>query len=175
VTPYSIASFISILGFSTVMVGVVTYDFMHTLIPIPFLQALYAFAAITPIAQALATSESAAFLDGIYGMVVVGGFFALINVVTKGRGMGMGDAYVGGAVGLLLGLSRGILAGVFGVWIGALMGILALIVMRLFPRMQLSLAGTRVTLSAELPFAPFLAVGALLAYALPISLISIIT
>lgn len=166
----ALAAFVALLGFATVMVAVVTYDFRHTLIPIPFLQALYVFAAALQVANAVALQSYAPLLEGIYGMLVVGGFFALLHFATAGRGMGIGDAYVGGAIGLVLGLTRGILAGVFGVWIGAVLGVLALLMMRLFPRMQLSLAGTRVTLSAELPFAPFLAMGALVAYAIPVSL-----
>ena len=87
--------------------------------------------------------------------------------------MGLGDAYVGAAIGLLLGVTRGMVAGVLGVWIGALVGVCALLLLQVFPHVRLSLAGTRVTLRAELPFAPFLAVGALLAFFIPLPLLTL--
>ena len=82
--------------------------------------------------------------------VVIGGFFALLHYLTKGRGMGMGDVYVAPLYGLILGWPRAIVALVLSFWIGAIVGVAAVIVGK--KKMQ----GT-------LPFAPFMVLGIVIA------------
>lgn len=137
-------------AFWTTLLGLVVYDLRHTLVPLPFVYALYVFAGVAAL-----ISEPA---GALWGALVCAGFFALIHFSTKGKGMGIGDAYVAGAIGLMLGLEAGIVASVLAVWSGALVGI-ALLLVR-----------SHVTLKTEIPFAPFLAFGALLTWSLSLTL-----
>lgn len=160
----STIQFLAALGFWASLVGLVVYDIRHTLIPTPFVYALFGFAAVNVLGTMFQYALLVPLIDAMLGGVVCGGFFALITLVTRGRGMGIGDAYVAGAIGLFLGLEGGAIACAFGVWIGAAVGVLALLAQHVFPRTRLLVAGMRVTLKSELPFAPFLALGALIVY-----------
>ncbi len=63
--------------------------------------------------------------DGLYGAVAVGGALFMLHALSRGRGLGLGDVKLGGALGMALGLSTGALAialafvfgGGYGVWL----------------------------------------------------------
>lgn len=164
------AEFVLFAGFWAAMVALVAYDIRHTLIPLPFVYALFGFAAVRVAIEVLLTNSSAPFMDAIWGALVCSSFFALINVLTRGRGMGIGDAYVAGAIGLMLGLEAGIVSSVLAVWIGSVVGLTLIALQSLFQRLQLAGSSRRVTLRTEIPFAPFLALGALLTWSVGIGL-----
>lgn len=153
------------IGFWAALVALVVYDIRHTLVPFQFLYGLYAFATVSVLVAAWGSQSITPLIDGISGAIAVGGFFTLISMATRGRGMGIGDAYVAGALGLMLGLGSGTAAGVLAVWIGALIGLILLALPHVFLSLRLLGMGRHVTLKTEIPFAPFLAVGALIAYA----------
>lgn len=164
-TPLEYLSFVLYLGFWSALVALIAYDVRHTLIPLPFVYALWVFAAVSAVVGALALQSTAPVLDAAFGMVCVGGFFAALSILTRGRGMGIGDAYVGGAIGLMLGSASGIVAAILAVWIGAVWGLVLIAVahsLRVFHR---TYGLRRVTLKTEIPFAPFLALGAMIAFA----------
>lgn len=165
--------FISFAGFWAAMVALVAYDVRHTLIPIPFVLGLYAFAAIRVAVESVTSMSLVPTTDALLGALVCGGFFAVIHAATRGRGMGIGDAYVAGAIGLLLGLEVGIVASVLAVWSGSLIGLSLILSEYVFQRMRGVAHKTRVTLTTEIPFAPFLALGALLAWSLGIKLVTL--
>jgi leader peptidase (prepilin peptidase) / N-methyltransferase len=157
--------FVAYLGFWSALVALIAYDMRHTLIPLQFVYALWAFALGAVLVRSFAAGDTAPLFDAVLGMVCVGGFFAAISLITRGRGMGIGDAYVGGALGLMLGTASGIVAGVLAVWIGAAWGLCLIAVAHSLARIRLAHKSKRVTLKTEIPFAPFLALGAVLAFA----------
>ena len=106
-------------------------------------------------------------IESLIALSLVGGFFALVHALTSGRGMGIGDAYIGGIIGFFLGIEGGIIAAALGVWIGAILGICVMLLNKVFPSVRFQLMGHRVTLKAELPFVPFLALGAVVVFCLP--------
>ena len=59
-------------------------------------------------------------LGYVIGMVAVGGTFLLLNLLTRGQGLGMGDVKLVGAAGLLLGLPKMVLAIIIGSLSGAI-------------------------------------------------------
>lgn len=154
--------FISFLGFWSSLVVLVAYDIRHTLIPMPFVHWLWAFAAIAQ--GSLIFTEPGMVPFSLLTTLCVTGFFAAISIGTKGKGMGIGDAFVAFGITLALGFPAGIVAAVVGVWSGALYGLCILGLQKVFPRGRLSLGTKRVTLKSELPFAPFLALGAIIAF-----------
>ena len=166
-TVAGIAGFLLLLGFWAALMALVMYDIRHTLIPLPFVYGLWVFALFRALVSAYSALSLTPLLDAALGAVVCGGFFALIHFVTRGRGMGIGDAYVAGAIGCMFGTATGVAACTLGVWVGALVGLIILLMQRLFPRGTLFVGRMRVTLSTEIPFAPFLAIGAVIAFAIP--------
>ncbi len=153
--------FVVTAGFWTAMLGLVVYDVRHTLVPLPFVYALFGFAGVRILVDIATSFSLVPLIDAVWGAAICGGFFALITAVTRGKGMGIGDAYIAAAIGAMFGLSIGVVAGVFAVWIGALFGISILAAQWVFKQLAARTPHRRVTLKSEIPFAPFLALGAL--------------
>ncbi len=147
-TVLEILVLLAYLGFWSTLIALALYDIRHTLIPYPFIAILGAFALVGGITRVG---------DALMGLVVCGGFIGLIYLLTRGRGMGLGDVFVSGAIGAMLGLSLGVSALTLAVWFGAFVGMCVL------------LARGHATLKTEIPFAPFLAVGAYTAFFLKLS------
>lgn len=82
--------------------------------------------------------------------LVIALFFTMLIIVTKGRGMGMGDVKLGLFLGLCLGFPNGFLAIILAFLSGALISILAII------------TGKK-GLKSQIPFGPFLSLGGLIA------------
>ncbi len=82
----------------------------------------------------------------------------LVSAVSGGRWMGWGDSALELGIGWLLGISVGLTAFMLSFWIGALVGIVLLTLTK------------RYTMRSEVPFAPFLIVGAALVFFLNVDL-----
>lgn len=78
--------------------------------------------------------------------------FALLWLVSSGRWMGLGDAKLAVGLGWLLGPSRLLSGAVLSFWVGAVLGIILVAVSKKYK------------MRSELPFAPYLVLGALLAF-----------
>ena len=160
---WSLLAFLSLLIFISGLIALVVYDIRHTLVPMPFVWLLIASASAASLFRSLFSHSFAPLLDSFWGGLALSGFFFAVYVLSRGRGMGLGDAYVAGAVGILLGLFRGIEAVMFAVWIGTAVYLLVMALSSLLRRVRLFGGFARVTMKTELPFIPFLAFGALLA------------
>jgi prepilin signal peptidase PulO-like enzyme (type II secretory pathway) len=84
--------------------------------------------------------------------------FALLWLVSRGRWMGLGDAKLAVSLGWLLGLQAGFSALAVSFWIGSAVGILLLIFTKKYK------------MRTEIPFAPYLALGAFIAFILELHL-----
>ena len=78
--------------------------------------------------------------------------FALIWFFSKGLWMGLGDAKLALGLGWLLGMSRALSGIVLAFWTGAIVGLILIAVSK------------KHNLKSEIPFAPFLVLGAILAF-----------
>ena len=83
----------------------------------------------------------------------------LLSLVSGGRWMGWADGVLELSLGWLLGLSVGATALMLAFWIGAGAGIALMCASHLWRQ-----GGKRFTMGSELPFAPFLVLGFLIAY-----------
>lgn len=86
---------------------------------------------------------------------------ALVWLLTLGRGMGLGDAKLAWGIGWFLGFGGAVSAVIFSFWIAFIPSLLLL-----FWRSK------RFTMKSEIPFAPFLVLGTLAAYALEANILS---
>lgn len=156
---WSIIAFIMLLVFLASLVALVLYDLRHTLVPMPFVYMLAGSALLASFSQSLFSNSYIPLVDSLIGGIVLfGGFFGIV-LVTRGRGMGVGDAYVVGAAGLLLGLFRGIESVMFGVWSATIVYLIVFLLSSIRLKKRLLPHGARVTMKTELPFVPFLALG----------------
>lgn len=88
------------------------------------------------------------FLSGL----VISAPFALFWLVSSGRWMGFGDAKLAVGLGYLLGISRALSGVVLSFWIGAVVGI------------SLVVFSKKHGMKSEIPFAPYLVLGTILAF-----------
>lgn len=87
------------------------------------------------------------FLSGLAG----GGFLWLLNLITKGKGMGLGDVKLAVFMGLFLGYPKIIVAFYVAFVVGAIVGIILMIFKKIKKKTQI-------------PFGPFLILGTLVAW-----------
>jgi leader peptidase (prepilin peptidase) / N-methyltransferase len=132
---------------SAVLIAVLFFDLDHLLIPDSFVIPC----AIVAFADAISRGRA---LDGLEGCGVAGGALGLIYLCTRGRGMGLGDVKLAGAVGLALSAASGVALVAASFVVGACA---ALIVIS---------AGSRGRRDA-LPFGPFIVVAAWLLLFVP--------
>jgi len=92
--------------------------------------------------------------------LIIFAFFFLIWYLSKGRAMGFGDAKLGLSIGFLLGLVRGLSALAFAFWSGTVVALALLLISKSYPLFR---EGKALTIKSEVPFAPFLVLGAWLA------------
>ena len=131
------------------LAGLVIYDLAHGLLPAALLGLFVAaacFAAIT----ASATLEI--LLVTLCTALLIGSSLAVVHLASRGRAMGLADAPLAFGLALIAGPSA--LSGfVLTFWMGGVVGIILL-----------ALRARGVTIQSEVPFAPYLAAGFLLAY-----------
>ncbi len=137
-----------LLAALALLLAIVLYDLRHSVIPFPFSLLLVAAALLFR----LCTFESVPDLGmTLLTAGIIGAAFFAFWFLSGGRLMGLGDAPLALALALLAG-SQAVAGLLFAFWIGAVVGI-AILAGR--PR------GHR--MGVEVPFAPFLALGFLLA------------
>ena len=93
--------------------------------------------------------------------------FAFVWVISKGKWIGFGDAKLVLGIGFLLGPIEGVSALILAFWAGALYGIFHLLVSHIRSKMN------KGKLSHEIPFAPFLAIGTIVAVIYHVDLLSL--
>lgn len=123
-----------------VLAAVLFFDLDHLLIP----DVLVIPCAL--LALGLAVAKGAA-LSGLESAAAAGGIFGIIYIVTRGRGMGLGDVKLATAIGFALPLASGVAMAAASFVVGAIVAIPVLA------------AGSRGRRDA-LPFGPFLIIAA---------------
>ena len=140
-----------------VILFIVVYDFRHMIIPWQasiFLVFLTGVGALLP---ALAGHPLLA------GPILAAPLF-LLSLVSWGKWMGWADSIFELSLGWLLGYSLGASALLLSVWIGAAVGVCIMAVQKVTPSSRSPKSLRRFTMKSEIPFAPFLALGAALAF-----------
>ena len=133
----------------SLILALVLYDLAHQILPTPLLAVFVCIAALTGFSLAPSVDAFYATLPATFLIAVS---LALIHILSRGRYMGLADTPFVFGLSLLVGPAA--LPGfVFSFWIGACIGIAVLLRRPIGSRM-----------GVEVPFAPFLAAGFLLAY-----------
>jgi prepilin signal peptidase PulO-like enzyme (type II secretory pathway) len=141
---YDIGMFVALSAFWSAFVVLTVYDIKHTLVPPTFSLALIASAIAVRAFEWTSMPSVAVLYDALFGALVFGGFIFFLFLITRGKGMGLGDAHVGVALGTLFGLMDSVEVLALSFWIGAGVGIVLLVLKKGF-RMK-----------TEVPFVPFL-------------------
>ena len=145
------------------------YDVKHKIIPDTLSLLLALFSGVLLFVRyrfGLVPVPYLPFLDATPGWIdwlaapIVALPLALVWLLTLGRGMGLGDAKLAWGIGWFLGLGGAVTAVVFAFWI-AFVPAVSLLFLR----------GKRFTMKSEIPFAPFLVLGTLVAYLFGVDLL----
>jgi len=153
------------------LVAITAYDIKHMIIPdswsVVFAASSLLFASLywfdTPL-DMLTTPQG--WLHLASGPILFVPFWALW-FFSKGAWIGLGDGKLAVGIGWLLGLVYGISAIVVGFWLGAIFGVALLLISRLVKHFA------RITMKSEIPFGPFLILGALLILFLQVNVLEI--
>ena len=138
--------------FSLLLV-IAVYDIRHKIIPdtLALALGLLAFIGLFFFNSSGFFLHIPSFWEFAFGLFIAAPF-ALFWLVSSGRWMGLGDAKLAISLGWLLGLSRALSGVVFAFWIGAVVGI------------TLVIFSKKHGMKSEIPFAPYLVLGTLLAF-----------
>ena len=145
------------------------YDIRHQILPDLLVGAAAIIAFISVIVSAkYGDSVSILWRLGLHNLIIALAagaalflFFWVLWFFSRGRAMGLGDAKLAFAIGVFLGLPNALVAIFLSFWIGAVVGIGWVATRSLIKKRQFDVA----TLKMPIPFGPFLAVGAFIAYA----------
>ena len=147
--------------FSLLLV-ITVYDIKHKIIPdlLAFIFGAFAFAGIFFFDNTISSgvfSPHIPTLMQFLGSFIIAIPFALLWLVSGGRWMGLGDAKLAIGLGFLLGLTKVLSGTVLAFWSGAVIGVLLLATKKIHG------------IKSEIPFAPFLALGAFIAFVLELN------
>ncbi|MFA6416338.1 MAG: prepilin peptidase [Candidatus Paceibacterota bacterium] len=145
---------------ATVSIFIFAYDWRHQIIP----------DSATVIFIFMAVLRILFFGPGIVDSLLTGlGFFLVFWALwyfSGGRWLGFGDAKLVLAIGLLLGWQQGLVAMCLAFWLGAIVGLVLIAVSR---GHRLLKSSHHYTIKSEIPFAPFILIGAWLVILLKIN------
>lgn len=127
------------------------YDLRHKIVPLPFSSLLLITGIAFEVYKVLhihtfygGVHNTLFYLD-LFSGILIALPFLLINIITKGKGVGLGDVILFLGVGYLLGFIYGLSALLLSVWIGA---IVSLLLIYIFPK--------KFNKKSAIPFAPFI-------------------
>ncbi len=144
----------------SLLIVMAVYDLKHKIIPdiLSFVLGILAFGGLF----FFNTNDSSVFsvfslhlptLLGFLSGPIIAIPFVFLWLVSSGRWMGLGDAKLAISLGWLLGLSLAFSGMIFAFWIGAIVGLFLVI-----------FSNKKYGIKSEIPFAPYLVLGALLAF-----------
>jgi leader peptidase (prepilin peptidase)/N-methyltransferase len=158
ITAQFLLSYLYYISIFSVLMVVTVYDIKHKIIPdilaivfgvLSFI-GLFLFDFSGPYAYLL-HFHLPNFLSILSGLIVASPF-AFFWLVSSGRWMGLGDAKLALGIGWFLGLSQAFSALAVSFWIGSIFGIF------------LVLSSKKYKMKSEIPFAPYLVLGTILAF-----------
>ncbi|MBX4181429.1 prepilin peptidase [Candidatus Parcubacteria bacterium] len=156
---YTIYNKIFLILAFCIYIVVLIYDLRHKIIPDRLVYSLI----ILSIVYRLLFGGT--LLDWLAGPILFV-FFGLVWLISRGRAMGFGDAKLVLSIGLLLGAAHGFSAIILGFWIGAGFGLLLILLLR---------GSKKITMKSEIPFGPFLILGAWLALIFNLDLLHVLS
>lgn len=137
-----------ILVYVSLLIAITLIDLDHQIIPDGLLIFGAIFAIVEKVIQGLVLGNNLRILDSLYGMLVGGGVFLLIAVVSNG-GMGGGDIKLMALLGFIFGFRPIVIIAMLAFIIGAVISVLLLV--------------TKIKSRKDpVPFGPFIALSALL-------------
>ncbi|MDB5266613.1 MAG: prepilin peptidase leader peptidase (prepilin peptidase) / N-methyltransferase [Parcubacteria group bacterium] len=160
-----LASYMLAAAVFCIYVVLVIYDVRHKILPDDLVYASVILAIV------LRFLVGGSIFDWLAGPILFS-FFGLIWLLSRGRAMGFGDAKLALSIGLLLGGPAGLSSLALAFWVGSVVTLSIMLVSRSFALFR---EAKGLTMKSEIPFAPFLVIGAWLALILHLDLFHVIS
>jgi leader peptidase (prepilin peptidase)/N-methyltransferase len=159
------------LWFWAVFVAIFVYDLRHKIIPDSFIFPLILIGVVYEVVFYISDGTFGGVYDLLAPFIVSIPIFFLW-LISKGRWIGLGDAKLAIALGLLLGWPGVVTSIIYAVWIGAGVSLLLIAVAKIGERLNrpLKLGSKEITMKSEIAFGPFMLIGAFLVYFLGLGL-----
>jgi len=142
-----------------VFVAIFVYDIKHKIIPDSFVISLIVLGLLQTALMVYQGGGFMLFVHKIIASLFLFFPFFVLWSVSRGRWIGLGDGKLALAFGFLLPFTSAISGIVMAFWLGALVSIFLL-----------SMQGKKVGMKTQIPFAPFLIIGALIVFFYPLDL-----
>lgn len=158
-------------------IAIGVYDLRHMIIPDGLVYLLIFFSLLPEVVMSVLLGSFSPILniDFFAGPILFVPFWALWYF-SNGRWMGFGDAKLVTAIGFILGLTQGVSAIFIGFWLGAIVSCFAMIFQKIKQKNEihegLKISEKNLTMSSEIPFAPFLILGFFIVFFFGIDVIS---
>jgi leader peptidase (prepilin peptidase)/N-methyltransferase len=134
-----------------ILIVVFAYDILHLMIPDSLMWlAIGIWIIYLVIGYFFGLISHFSVLSSIYGALVLGGFLALLVVISKEKWMGAGDIKIGALLGAMIFWPQVLVSTFLAFTIGAIVGLFLIAI-------------KKKKLQGKLPFAPFLILGTLIA------------
>lgn len=148
----------------SVLIAISVYDMRHKIVPdsLAFILGFFSFLYLISTHNASYFFNLRGGLDFFSGPILFLPFF-ILWYVSRGRWMGLGDGKLALGIGWMLPFSTAVSAVILGFWIGAGVSIILLLPHK-FVKSIIGKYSSYFSLKSEIPFAPFLALGAFLAF-----------
>lgn len=148
----------------SLLIVISVYDFRHKIIPDKL---VYIFSFVSFLSIFINhSSVGQLFIFPSFSYIIAGPLlaapFALLWLVSRGRWMGLGDAKLMLGVGWMLGVYLGLSAVVLSFWIGSIISLGVMF-----------LSKGKLNMKTEIPFAPFLIIGAFIAFLFNLDIFSL--
>jgi prepilin signal peptidase PulO-like enzyme (type II secretory pathway) len=159
IQPLSVIGFVSWIlaaAFFLLLIVVSAYDIRHKLI-FDFHSLILAM-----LGCAFSFVRTGAFVvpnpNDLLAAIYIPFFFLIVWIITRGKGIGLGDAKLSVGLAFFLGLSQGVAAMMLAFWVGTICTLGIIAVQKVFLKKK------GLSLKSEVPFGPFLAVGTAIAF-----------
>lgn len=156
------ANYLLLILIFAVILAISLYDLKHFIIPDSFLVFLFIFAFLHNSLFIIHDSVFYSLLKfaGV-GMILTVPFL-LIFIISRGTWFGFGDIKYIAVLGFLLGLAQGLSAIALAFWVGAAYTLMVMFLKKIAPNLNLPLTSKELTIKSEVPFGPFLSLGAMI-------------
>lgn len=147
------------------------YDLKHFIIPDSFLISFFILSVLYSFSSILHNSYF--IIQNIFSSLILTLPFLLIFLVSRGTWFGFGDVKYIAVLGFFMGFVQGLSAVVLAFWVGAAFSLLALLLKKVAPHINLPLLKNNLTIKSEIPFGPFISIGIIISFYFSLDLLKI--
>jgi leader peptidase (prepilin peptidase)/N-methyltransferase len=153
----------------TTLLFLFVYDLRHKMLPLPAVALLMVLGVVSALMPCLSYCSAQILQWPLLAGPAAAAPLLLLSAISFGRWMGWGDGLMMLGIGWVLGFSEGLTALVLGFWSGAVLGVCLIgwsrtRTLHTGAAVMLGTQGRGFTMKSEIPFGPFLIVGAAVAY-----------